>query len=380
MRIPTVIGIPGLREHVREGDFVILDATEGTLRVNPGIELRRQYAQTAHTTEKVGASSKTGDWTRPAPRLKDGLEIEVLASCGNLPEAQQAGELGLPGIGLYRTELLYLVDPSAPSRDALVHHYKAVISAVVDHPVTFRLVNVDSSMSVPCFHAEREKNPSLGRVGIRALLANEDLLRRQLQALLIAGAKADLRVAIPFVIDVPELHRVRDVLIEAREELRGDGLPCNESIDLGIVLETPVAIFGLSDLLAEADFVTVNLDSLQQHLLCMDREDPKLARTFGSLHPFCVRALREIVAKAHAASTPLSVFGVSSRQGQNTEVLLGCGFRTFCVPPAWLGPFLEQTQACELAGAVELAERREAESGTSAADRFAAYRHGYSPS
>ena len=377
MRIPTVIGVEGLCSLVGEGDFVILDATEGTLRVNPGPELRKQYAQTARTSERVGAEVRGGDWVRPVPRTKDGQELVVLASCGNLHEAQQADELGFPGIGLYRTELLYLIDPSPPSLDSLVHHYRSVFSAVAGNPVTFRLVNADSGMGVSYLHPEPEKNPSLGRVGVRALLANEDILRRQLQALLIAGAESDLRVAIPFVIDVPEYLRVREVLVDARQELRREGLPYNDSIELGCVIETPASIFGLEDLAHEADFLTLNLDSFQQRFLCMDREVPQLARAFETLHPFCVRALRQIVEKA--AGVPLSVFGVSSRQGENTDILLGCGFRSFCVPPSALGPYLDRVQGLEITQATALADQRAAESGSTAADRFAGYRHGYSP-
>ena len=377
MRIPTLIGVEGLTEKVREGDFVILDATEGILRVNPGMELRRQYVQTARTQSGSPEEARSIDWIRPPARMKDGRDVEVVASCGNLPEAQQAGELGTPGIGLYRNELLYLVDRTQPSRDALVHHYKAVFQAVAGRPVTFRLVNVDSGMGVPYLHPEPEKNPALGRLGVRALLAHEDVLRRQLQALLIAGAEEDLRVAIPFILDVHEFSRVRDVLVDARHELKRVGLPYKDSIELGCVIETPAALFGIEDLAREADFLTVGLDSLQQHLLCLDREDPELARTFGDLHPFCVRALREIVERAE--STPLSVFGVSSRQGRNAEILIGCGFRTFCVPPAWQESFMAALGSYELEGCVGVAAQRMAESGSSVEERFAGYRHGYSP-
>ena len=376
MRIPTLIGVEGLLEAVKDGEFVILDATEGTLRVNPGEELRRQYAQTARNREEK-TPTVAGDWVRPTPTTVDGVEVQVLGGCGNLPEAQQAGELGLPGIGLYRTELLYLIDPSPPSRESLVHHYRSVFQAVAGHPVTFRLVNADAAMGISYLHSEPEKNPSLGRVGVRALLAHEDILRRQLQALLIAGAESELRVAIPFVLDVQEYSRVREILVDARQELRRAGLPYRDSIELGCVVETPAVLFGIEDLAAEADFLTVNLDSLQQHLLCMDREDPELARSFESLHPFCVRALRELVDKA--GETPLSVFGVSSREGENPEILLGSGFRRFCVPPAVLEPFVERLQGFEYAKAVALAKQRSTESGSTASDRFAAYRHGWSP-
>jgi len=378
MRIPTVVGVAGLLDEVREGDFVILDATEGILRVNPGSELRRQYVETASAPKPIG-TGKTAPWIRESPRTRDGEEIRILASCGNLPEAQQAAESGFSEIGLYRTELLYLVDSTPPSRDSLVHHYGAVLAAVGEAPVTFRTLNVDSSMGVSYLHPEREKNPSLGRVGIRALLSNENVLRRQLQAFLIAGADFDVRIALPFVHDLHELRRVRQVLGEARQELRREELAHQKSTPVGIVIEAPVAIYGLDDLASEADFFMVNLDSLQQHLLAIDREDPRLARAFGELHPFCVRALREIAARARAADRPLSVFGVSSRQGINPELLIGCGFRTFCVPPAGAEELLHGVEEIDLARAQERAQARARGEDGSEEARVAAYRHGYSP-
>ncbi len=353
MRIPTLTGVDDVLEKVREGDFVILDATEGILRVQPDEVVRAQYAQAGGGGEEPEhAAGETPEWARRPARTRDGETLEVAAVCGNLPEAEQAAELGMGSIGLYRTELLFLVDSALPSREALVQHYASVIGAARGAPLTFRLLNADSSLSIRYLFPEAERNPALGCAGVRALLANEGILRRQLSALLLAAPDADLSIALPFVLDCGELRRVKEVLFEERFELRKLGEPFHDSPRVGVVVETPCAMLGIRDLARESDFLLVNLDSLQQYLLATDRENPALAGAFETLHPYVLRALTKACEVAEHEGRPLSVFGVSACAEHNLALLVGAGLRRFCVPPSGLRAFLDELGQIDLKNAV----------------------------
>ena len=344
MRIPTLTGVEGLLEEAQENDFVILDATEGLLRIEPDPVVRAQYARSVHELEEM--PERTGerevpDWARRAAETTDGISVELLASCGNLPEVEHAADLAMGAIGLYRTELLYLVEKNPPSRDGLTQHYASVLAAANGAPVTFRLLNVDSSLGLPYLHPERERNPALGQQGVRALLANERVLRRQLQALLLAaGEQHALRLAVPFVVDCSELRRVREILFEERLELRNAGETFAQEAQIGVVIETPAALFGLRDLALEADFLLLNLDSLQQYLLAADRERADDSPAFDAIHPFVLRALRKLCEVTEGQDRPVDVFG-SSVHADNLPTLIGAGLRRFCVPPLELRTFLD---------------------------------------
>jgi phosphotransferase system enzyme I (PtsI) len=381
MRIPTLTGVDDLLENVSEGDFVILDATEGLLRVDPDEIVRQQYAEAQSEAGESAAAALAAEapaWALEEARTKDGVAIEIAASCGNLPEVEHAQGLRMSAVGLYRTELMYLVDASPPSRGALVQHYSSVVGAAQGRPVTFRLLNVDSSLGIPYLHPESEANPSLGRVGVRALLANPAILRRQLQALLLAGHDSDVRIAVPFVSDCGELRRLREILFEERLELRKEEQEVQDSIPVGVVVETPAAMLGIGDLAGEADFLMLNLDSLQQYLLATDRENPELAGAFESLHPYVLRALAKAARVAEKAARPLWVFGVTSRQEQSLPFLVGVGLRRFCVPPANLEGFrrvLGGLDSHAAASAAEAAARHACVD--EARSQIAGFQHGY---
>ncbi|MEE8468795.1 MAG: putative PEP-binding protein, partial [Planctomycetota bacterium] len=186
MRIPTLTAVEGLLDEVQEGDFLIVDAAEGNVRVRPEDVLRQQY----QAALPRGATEPTGQ-ILPAPRTQDGVSITLAAACGNLPEVVSARESGVTEIGLYRTELMYLAERETPSVDALTAHYRSVLEQAGDSAVTFRLLDTDSSSGVTALHATREPNPQLGQVGVRALIRHESILRGQLAAILRAGAGRD---------------------------------------------------------------------------------------------------------------------------------------------------------------------------------------------
>lgn len=381
MRIPTLTGVENLLEAVAEGDFVILDATEGILRVNPDEVVRAQYAEAGRETTPSASTDEADipDWARRPPRTLDGEEIRLEGSAGNLPEVQQSSALGVTTIGLYRTELLFLTDATPPSREALAQHYASVVGAARGGRVTFRLLSVDSSLGIRYLHPQKERNPSLGRVGIRALLGQPQLLRRQLQAILIAGVGAEVRIAVPFVLDCSDLRRVREILFEERLELRRTGERFQPAVPVGVVLETPGSLLGIRDLSAEADFLLVNLDGLQQHLLAIDREDPELAKTLETLHPYVLRALAKACEVAGGAGRELAAFGAGVQRSENLAHLIGCGFRRFALPPGAQQEALEALEQIDSKAAARAA-RVSARSTSLAETRFrslAEFRHGY---
>jgi len=342
LRIPTVTAIAGLLDSVHEGDFVILDASEGVAVVNPDEVVRAQY-QRSDRPSTTGVSPALAK-----PRTHDGENIEVSGCCGSLPEVGQLAEMGLPGVGLYRTELLYLIEKAPPSAEALTQHYSAVRESAEGGPVTFRLLDADSGLGLDYLHPQREPNPALGRAGVRALLTRELVLRRQLEALLRAGAEGELRIAVPFVCDVAELRRVKECLFEERLELRKRGVPHAARTQIGAIIETPAALLGARDIAREADFLVVGLDGLTQHLLAADRDNPELKRYFESLHPIVLRSLRTLVEISEELRKPLSAYGLALTQPQSPHFLIGVGLRSFHVEPAAAGAFIAHLRQVSL--------------------------------
>ncbi|MBK7641474.1 MAG: phosphoenolpyruvate--protein phosphotransferase [Planctomycetes bacterium] len=385
MRIPTLTAVAGLLEKVREGDFVIVEATEGSVRVNPDELVRAQFrASSAIAKREAAAQPEAGRQTllaRRGARTRDGQPIALSASCGNLPEVDQALELGLSGVGLYRTELLYLVEREQPSLESLTAHYAAVLEHARGESVTFRLLHVDSSLEVPYLHEARELNPGLGRAGVRILLAREQVLRRQLQALLRAAPASSntrARIVVPFVTDCADLRRVKEILFEERYALRKAGVPFQDQVELGAVIETPVAALGARDLAREADFLVLSLDSLLQYLVAADRENHELRHCFEPIHPFALRLILQIVEVCEQSARSLSAFGVTAVSPINLPFLIGAGLKQFCIAPVGLEDFLTHLEAVDLRGArrsATLAARASCQAEMQSLVQ--GYRHGY---
>lgn len=343
MRIPTLTAVNGLLGQINEGDFVILDATEGSVRVDPDELVRAQYLASGVALRRdAPAPDAALRNLRQGAKTRDGQIVQLSASCGNLPEVDQARELGLGGVGLYRTELLYLVEREQPSLEALSAHYSSVLEQAGGEPVTFRLLHADSSLEVPYLHESRELNPGLGLAGVRILFKRESVLRRQLQAILRAAphSASRVRIAVPFVTDCADLRRVKEILFEERYSLRKANQPFRDVIELGAVIETPVAALGARDLMREADFLVLSLDSLLQYLVAADRDNHELRSAFEPVHPFALRLIQQLAEIAEESARPLWVFGVTALSPVNLPLLLGAGLRHFCVAPVGAQEFL----------------------------------------
>jgi phosphotransferase system enzyme I (PtsI) len=378
MRIPTITGIEGLLDTVREGDFVILDAAAGTARINPDEAVRAQYQEAARGSADGEREDHLPAWATAEPHTVDGERIFVAASCGNLPEVEHGTALGLEAVGLYRTELLYLVEKRPPTIEELTGHYAAVVAAADGAPVTFRLLHADSSLGLAWLHDGRELNPALGVAGVRALLANQRVLREQLQAILRATVGARARIAVPFLTDTGELRRIKEILFEERLELRKRGEPFQDKIELGAIIETPAAAIGARELARESDFVALALDALIQHLLATDRENHELSTTFLTLHPMVLRVVRDVAEACSEADRELSLFGVTALRRQVLPFLVGAGVRQFSVPPSSLREFLGEVARIDARTARRATQSAAALSCQAEARSLVdGYRHGY---
>jgi phosphoenolpyruvate-protein kinase (PTS system EI component) len=358
MGIPTLVGVPGLLDTVAEGDMLLLDAGEGLLRVRPDPTLVEQYAGATPREDLALELDQLRARPLDALPLGEGAVLRLGAACGNLPEVALAARAGVPEIGLFRTELLFLGERNLPSRAALAAHYEAVIAQARGAAVTFRLLDADSGLGAEHLTGPREPNPKLGRCGVRWLLMHEDVLRLQCSALLTATGGRPLRVAVPFVVDPDDVRRVRAVLLEEQSALRAKDATVAEKLEVGAVIETPASLVALRDLAREADFLTLNLDAFLQHLLAADPLVPELALWLRELHPLALRTLRRVAAVAQEERAPLSVFGAAAEDPDTARFLVGAGWRHLCAAPHALPGLVEHLSGADLEALSDAVEER----------------------
>jgi phosphoenolpyruvate-protein phosphotransferase (PTS system enzyme I) len=340
MGIPTVSGIRDLPSLLREGDPVVLDATAAELVTAPD---DRTLAEATLAAQRWRASQAEAHTLVQQVRhqTRDGTPVRLLGSCGSAGEADLVRTFGLEGIGLYRTELPFLVEKERPGEDALVRSYQQVLEAQTGRPVGFRLLDVAAAMLEPG-QSQPERNPAMGRRGVRGLLANQDVLRLQLRAILRAAATAkEVAVLVPFVTTVTELQRVKAALLEERVALKKRGVPCAADVQLAPIVELPAAALSVGALLNEADFAVIALDDLQAHLLGADRDNASVRSYHELVHPALFEVLQRMCKDAERREKPLVLFGESAADPVRLPFYLGVGYRSFSIAPVRLRAVLK---------------------------------------
>jgi phosphoenolpyruvate-protein kinase (PTS system EI component) len=340
MGIPTVTGIRDLPSLLREGDPVVLDATAAELVTAPD---DRTLAEATLAAQRWRASQAEAHTLVQQVRhqTRDGTPVRLLGSCGSAGEADLVRTFGLEGIGLFRTELPFLVGKERPSEDALVRSYQQVLEAQSGRGVAFRLLDVAAAMLEPG-QSQPERNPAMGRRGVRGLLANQDVLRLQLRAILRAAATAkEVAVLVPFVTTVTELQRVQAALLEERVALKKRRVPCAADVQLAPIVELPAAALSVGALLNEADFAVIALDDLQAHLLGADRDNASVRSYHELVHPALFEILHRMCKDAERREKPLVLFGESAADPVRLPFYLGVGYRSFSIAPVRLRAVLK---------------------------------------
>lgn len=348
--IPAVLSVPDVLEAVQEGATVIVDGTRGTVLVEPDEATLEQYQtyQASAAAKKQQLEQFRG---RPT-QTRDGKPMQVLANIGTPPEAVQVTQQDGEGVGLFRTEFLYMNRTEAPDEATQYQAYRQVCEELSGKPVIIRTLDVGGDKDIPYLHLEPEDNPFLGCRAVRYCLRNPDTFRTQLTALMRAGAESggQLWVMLPMVATVTEFQQVRAL---AEDIAQQTGLPLPK---LGTMIETPAAML-MADVLAKyCDFFSIGTNDLIQYLMAADRGNPNVAYLYQACDPAVLRALRSVIQAGVQAGIPVGLCGEMASDALLIPVLLGFGLERFSVNPSAILNTRREISRWSIQEAQEIAE------------------------
>lgn len=323
--IPAVVGVKGLLKNVGDGDTLVLDGVHGKVVVSPSAEVLEVLQPRAEKYYEV-ARHLRGRRDDPA-QTSDGVGITLQANIELALEAQIAVSHGARGIGLYRTEFLYIDRKDPPQEDEQYEAYRSVLEAMGELPVTLRTFDIGGDKFVSAIKMPRDMNPALGLRAVRLGLAEPELLKTQLRAMIRASAHGRVKIMIPMVASLSELRAVRALLSESVLEVDRGGHPHADTIELGCMIEVPSAAILAEEFAREADFLSIGTNDLVQYTLAVDRTSQELARLASYFDPSVVRLIKGVIQACTFRQKPISVCGAMASDPVASILLAGMGLR-----------------------------------------------------
>ncbi len=326
LEIPAIVGVEGLLEHVGDEDMLVLDGVHGKLVVSPTKEVLAELEPKAKKYYEVARSLRAH---RHEPTLtSDGVSITLLANIELPVEAEIALEHGARGIGLYRTEFLYIDRPTPPTEDEQYTAYRHVVETMGSLPVTLRTFDIGGDKFVSAIKMPRDINPALGLRAVRLGLEQPELLKTQLRAMVRASAHGLIKIMVPMVASLSELRAVRALLAESVMEVDRAGHAHCEHIDLGCMVEVPSAAILADEFAREAEFLSIGTNDLVQYTLAVDRTSQELARLASYFDPAIIRLIKGVIQASAFRQRPVSVCGTMASDPLAAILLVGMGMRT----------------------------------------------------
>ena len=353
LNIPMLVQVAEATNRIRAGDLVIVDALAGRVFINPKPEILRKYDQ-LEADLQIHQSALKGLIDLPAV-TRDGVEIKLCANIGQTADAVAAANVKADGVGLYRTEFIFLVQDHFPSEAEQYQFYRTTAEHLQPGETVIRVLDIGSDKPLPYFPLTREANPALGCRGTRLLLAHPTVLHTQLRAILRLSASHPVAILLPMIGGMDELRAAKAAIEDVKAELAAEGQPFNPRIPLGAMIETPSAAILIGQLAGEVDFFSVGTNDLVQYLLAADRISGDLASSYEPLHPAVLQVLATLATVAKAKGKPICLCGEIASDPAYTTLLIGLGFRSFSVSPGRLLEVKHAIRSTRLSEAEELA-------------------------
>ncbi len=349
--IPAVSGLVGILRKVKTGDTIVVDGRDGHVEVNPSPETLAAFRKLEREFFDL-KDQLASNRDLPAVTL-DGIELRLQGNINGVADAKAACAMGASGIGLYRTEYLYLTHPDVPDEDEQYQNYREIVAASPNHNVTIRTLDIGGDKTVAYLgHDHHEANPFMGWRSIRLSFEHPEFFNTQIRAIVRAASKfpeGTVRLMFPMVTTVEEIRKLRSMVRRAYKTLNSQGIKTKE-VPIGMMLEVPAAAVSIESMLDLVDFVSIGTNDLVQYLMAADRDNPKVAHLCQPLAPPVLIVLKNVIAACNAANVPVTVCGEMAGRPKAFVLLLGMGLRRFSMSPAFV-PSIKQ-----LASQISLAE------------------------
>ena len=336
LEIPAVSQVKDILEHLHTGDVVLLDGTNGTVETNVTEEALEKYrsAKEAERSQRALCAGFVGKPTVTA----DGHKLELWANIGSLRDIERVLSSDAEGIGLMRSEFLYMDCDTLPDEKTQYQAYKTVLEVMHGKPVVIRTLDIGGDKELPALGLAREDNPFLGYRAIRICLDRPELLRTQLRALLRAGVYGELRIMFPMISCLEELHSAKAVLRNAQLELQQEGIPHRANVPVGMMIEVPAAAIMADTFAAEVDFFSIGTNDLTQYTLAADRGNSKVAHLYNTANPAVCALIRHTIEAAHRHGIPCGVCGEAGADPALQPSLIRWGVDELSMTPSRILP------------------------------------------
>ena len=327
MGIPTVVGLNNITDKIKNGDTVICDGKTGKVLVNPNAKQLFYFTKKKNIEDEIRNELKNQIGLPSV--TKDGFKISLTANIGVPNDVDMALENDAEGIGLFRSEFIFMNREHQPTEDEQFEQYKEVLVKMGDKPVIIRTLDIGGDKNVPYIDIPKEMNPFLGYRAIRLCLGNVEVFRTQLRAILRASVYGNVKIMIPMISTMKELKDSKKILQQAKDELTKEGIKFKKDIEIGIMIEIPSAAI-ISDLLArEVDFFSIGTNDLIQYTMAVDRMNSKLSYLYSQYHPALLRLIKGIIDNAHEAGIWVGMCGEAAGDPKLIPVFVGMGLDEF---------------------------------------------------
>ena len=340
--IPAVSGMAGILRKVKNGDTIVVDGRDGHVEINPNSETLKAFRKLER--EFFDLKDQLAE-NRDLPAVSaDKTELKLEANINGLPDAVSATAMGAAGVGLYRTEYLYLTHPDVPDEDEQYERYRDIIADSPNNNVTIRTLDIGGDKTVAYLgHNHQEANPFMGWRSIRLSFEHPEFFNTQIRAIVRAASdfpKGTVRLMFPMVTTLEEVRRLKSMVRRAYKTLAGRGKPPKE-LPVGMMLEVPAAAISIDTMLEQVDFVSIGSNDLVQYLMAADRDNPKVAHLCQPLAPPVLMVLDRVIKSCNKANVPVTVCGEMAGKPKAFVLLLGMGLRRFSMSPAFI-PSIKQ--------------------------------------